>query len=207
MPGDWMSLSAVARLLGVHPGTVRNWSNQGVLPVHRTPGGHRRYHRSEIDLWMQSQNPSGHADANQIIQKALHSTRVQISDGCLNSETWYIKLDEEARQQYRQSGRELMQGLMGFLASDGKNAQEEAHALGYEYAARGRRHGLSVVEATHAFFFFRNLLMEAMFSVYEAALVSAPLAWSDMLRKITSYTDQIQLALLETYDAYERVIH
>jgi excisionase family DNA binding protein len=207
MPGDWLSLSGVARLLGVHPGTVRNWSNQGVLPVHRTQGGHRRYYRSEIDLWMQSQHPRGHADANQIIQKALQSTRVQIGEGRLNSESWYIKLDEEARQQYRQSGRELMQGLIGFLACDDASAKEEAHALGYEYAARGRRYGLSVVDSTHAFFFFRNLLMEAMFSVYEAALVNSPLAWSDMFRKITSYTDQIQLALLETYDAYERNSH
>lgn len=32
----------VARLLGVSPPAVVNWVNAGLLPAHRTPGGHRR---------------------------------------------------------------------------------------------------------------------------------------------------------------------
>ncbi len=40
---EWLSLSDAARLLGVHPSTVRLWSDKGVLPTHRTSGGHRRY--------------------------------------------------------------------------------------------------------------------------------------------------------------------
>ena len=54
MSGEWLSLSEIAELLGVHPSTVRSWSDQGRMPVHRTQGGHRRYRRSEIELWMQS---------------------------------------------------------------------------------------------------------------------------------------------------------
>jgi excisionase family DNA binding protein len=34
MPGDWLSLSEIATELGVHPSTVRNWADQGDLPVH-----------------------------------------------------------------------------------------------------------------------------------------------------------------------------
>ena len=98
----------------------------------------------------------------------------------------------------------LMQGLIDFLSSDGKLAQAEAHALGYEYASRGRRHGLSVTDTTNAFLFFRNILLESMLSVYEAAAVQSPFAWSDMFRKVNAFTDQILLALLETYDAFDR---
>lgn len=204
MPDDWLSLSEVADILGVHPSTVRSWSDQGALPVHRTQGGHRRYLRSEVELWMLSQSANGSGDARLVVQNALKNTRFRISEGRLSQEPWYIKLDGEAREQYRQSGRRLMQGLVDFLTSDGKLAEAEAHAIGYEYASRGRRHGLSVTDAADAFLFFRNTLLESMLAVYEAAAVQSPFAWSDMFRKINAFTDRIMLALLDTYEAYQR---
>jgi excisionase family DNA binding protein len=38
----------VAKFLGVSLPTVVNWVNQGLLPAHRTPGGHRRIARNDI---------------------------------------------------------------------------------------------------------------------------------------------------------------
>lgn len=201
---EWLSLSDVAGLLGIHPSTVRVWSDKGVLPVHRTQGGHRRYLRSELDLWMQSQRAGGTNEAHLVVHNALKNTRFQISEGRLVAEAWYAKLDDEAREQYRKSGRTLLDGLFSFLASDGKTAVAEAQALGYEYTSRGRRYGLSAAEAVHAFLFFRNVLMDSMLAVYEAASVQSPTAWSGMFRKINEFTDQILVTLLETYEAYER---
>jgi len=201
---EWLSLSDVAELLGVHPSTARLWSDKGALPVHRTQGGHRRYLRSEVDLWRQSQRTDGKNEAHLVVQNALRNTRFQVSEGHLAAEAWYSKLDDEAREQYRKSGRTLLEGLFSFLASHGKTAAAEAQSLGYEYASRGRRYGLSVAEAVHAFLFFRNVLMDSMLAVYEAAAVQSPEAWSDMFRKINEFTDQILVTLLETYEAYER---
>jgi excisionase family DNA binding protein len=204
MPDNWLNLSEVAELLGIHPSTVRNWSDQGLLPVHRTQGGHRRYRRSEVDLWMQSQRANGPSEMDLVVQNGLRNMRFQISDGPLNQQYWYQKLDEEARGQYRSSGRALVQGLLGYLASKEAEAATEAERLGYDYAARGRRCGLSVVDATHAFLYFRNLLTESMMTSYESASVRSPSAWSEMFRKITDFTDQILITLLETYEAYDR---
>lgn len=204
MPNNWLNLSEVAQLLGIHPSTVRNWSDQGVLPVHRTQGGHRRYLRSEMELWMHSQRANGPSEVDLVVQNGLRNLRFQISEGLIKEQEWYRKIDEEARNQYRSSGRALVQGLIGFLASKEKEARAESEALGYEYAARGRRCGLSVVDATQAFLFFRNLLIESMMTAYESASVRSPSAWSEMFRKITAFTDQILITLLETYDAYER---
>lgn len=201
---EWLSLSEAAEILGVHPGTVRNWSDHGVLPVHRTQGGHRRYLRTEMDLWLKSQRAAGPADLHQVAQNALRTTRLQISEGRLNAEAWYAKLDEEAREQYRQSGRALLQGMIDYLASNGDSADAEAQALGFEYASRGRRYGLNASEAVRAFLFFRNVLIESMLSVYEDASVHSPHAWGDMLRKTNAFTDGILLTLLETYEAYHR---
>jgi len=144
--------------------------------VHRTQGGHRRYLRGEIDLWMHSQGADGASEANLVVQNAVKNTRLQISEGRLNQEPWYARLDDDAREQYRRSGRTLMQGLVEYISADSKLAQAEAHAIGYEYASRGRRCGLSVAEAAHAFLFFRNMLLESMLSIYEAAAVPSPSA-------------------------------
>jgi excisionase family DNA binding protein len=204
MTDEWLSLSRVADILGVHPSTVRNWADQGRLPVHRTQGGHRRFRRSEVELCLQSQNAGHSLEVDQVVQSALRKTRLQIGEGRLEAEPWYHKLDDEARQQYRQSGRELLQGLMVELASAGDDSQAEARALGYEYASRGNRRGMSCAEATHAFLFFRNILLEGMFSVYESAAVRSPQIWSDMFRKVQAFTDQILITLLETYQVYQR---
>lgn len=204
IPVDWMSLSEAAAMLGVHPSTVRSWSDHGVLPVHRTQGGHRRYRRSEVELWVQSQSTNVNNDAHLVVQQALRNTRFQISEGRLKDEAWYARLEESDREQYRQSGRALLQGLIDYLATDGATADAEAQALGYEYASRGRRFGLDCPQAARAFMFFRNMLMESMLDVYESASVRSPHAWSDMMRKLTVFTDEILVTLLETYEAYHR---
>ena len=207
MPGDWLNLSETAKLLGVHPSTVRNWADQGQLPVHRTTGGHRRFKRSEVELWQQSQCKTGPDEAQMVVQNALKLTRFQITEGRLQAEDWYRKLDDEARNQYRLSGRNMMHGLSAYLSSQGEEANAEARSLGYEYATRGRRYGLSVLDATQAFLFFRNTLIDAMLNVYEAAAVSSSYAWSDMFRKINAFTDTIMVTLMETYEAFERGNH
>lgn len=200
----WLSLSEVAQELGVHPSTVRNWADQGRLPVHRTQGGHRRFKRSEVELCMDTRRAEGMDTMNEVVQSALRRTRLQISEGHLEKEGWYSKLDEEARSQYRQSGRYLLQGLISALSSTNNDASAEAHALAYEYASRGKRSGLTCAEAINAFLFFRSLLVESMFSVFESAAVHSPQAWGDMFRKINGFTDQILIHLIETFDSYQR---
>jgi excisionase family DNA binding protein len=205
MEDNWLSLGEVAQVLGVHPSTVRSWANHGKLPVHRTQGGHRRFKRSEVELCLDSRRAEGLEAMEQVVQDALRQTRVQISEGRLEEEVWYQKLDNDARSQYRQSGRYLLQGLiMAQMAKDPSGANAEARALAYEYASRGKRFGLTCSEATHAFLFFRSLLVDAMFLVYENAAIYSPQAWSDMFRRINTFTDQILITLIDTYEAYSR---
>jgi excisionase family DNA binding protein len=204
MPKDWLNLSEAAKVLGVHPSTVRNWADQGRLPVYRTQGKHRRFKRDEVELWLQSQQASAPNEASLVVQNALKQTRFRISEGRLEAEPWYQKLDLDARSQYRESGRILLQGLMNYMASNDDEADAEARSLGYEYATRGRRYGLNVSDATQAFLFFRNALIDAMLGVYESAAVRSPVVVSGMFRKINAFTDRILITLMETYAAFNR---
>jgi excisionase family DNA binding protein len=200
---DWLSLSGAAGMLGVHPSTVRLWSDKGAFPVHRTSGGHRRYLRSEVELWMKTSSEKHVMEPANAMQSAIGQMRMQIAEGRLEAEDWYQKLDDTARTQYRLSGMTLVHGLINYLSSEGADASSEAYALGYDYASRARRYGLGSVDATRAFLFFRNTLLEALVNAYENARVPPGLAWGKMLNKIHTFTDQILMDLLKTYQAFE----
>ena len=197
MTDEWLSLKGAADLLGVHPSTVRLWSNKGLLPVHLTQGGHRRYLRHEVELWRENRQQ---VEPGEMMQSVIRNVRVQIAEGKLEAEAWYQKLDADARMQYRESARSLFHGLMAFI-SDGENAAAESHAIGYEYASRARRYGLSYVEAARAFLFFRYTLIESVVSAYRKANVPS----QDILYKIHTFTDEILISLLETYQKLESV--
>lgn len=202
---EWLSLSDAARLLGVHPSTVRLWSDKGVLPTHRTSGGHRRYRRNEVLLWAKTAREI-RVEPENIMPTAMKNVRVQIGEAHLESEGWYQKLDEQARRQYRESAHTLAQGLMTYLSSENED-EFEAHAIGYEYASRARRYGLSEVDATRALLFFRNALIESVMKVFREANILSGKAWEDMLHKMHTFTDQILVSLLETYHKLENANH
>ncbi len=204
LPDEWLSLSQVAGVLGVHPSTVRTWADQGRLPVHRTQGGHRRFRRSEVDLCMNSAAAQGETDVDQVIQSALKRTRLQITEAHLEAEGWYLKLDSEAREQYRRGGRTLLQGLMAYNGSDEISGRAEARAIGYEYASIGRRCNLTIAESVHAFLFFRNALLNSMMDVYESASVRSSQAWKDMLHRMLFFTDLILITLIDTEGAFQK---
>ena len=195
MAGEWLSLKGAAELLGVHPSTVRLWSNKGLLPVHLTQGGHRRYLKQEVELWSANRQQ---VVPEEMMQLVIRKVRVQIADGKLEAQAWYQKLDANARLQYRESARSLFHGLMAFIA-DGEEASEEAHAIGYEYASRARRYGLSYVDAARAFLFFRYALTESVVDVYRRANIPS----HDMLYKIHTFTDEILISLLDMYHKLE----
>ena len=45
---ELLSIGEVAKAFGVHVATVRNWDRDGRIVSIRTPGGQRRFRRSEV---------------------------------------------------------------------------------------------------------------------------------------------------------------
>jgi len=54
---DWLTLGQAAKYLGVAQSTIRKWSDQGRVPAFYTPGGHRRYRRSDLDVFLERSGP------------------------------------------------------------------------------------------------------------------------------------------------------
>jgi excisionase family DNA binding protein len=56
---EWLTLGQAARFLGVAQSTLRKWSDQGRVPAFYTPGGHRRYKRSDLERFLERSGPGG----------------------------------------------------------------------------------------------------------------------------------------------------
>ena len=48
-PADWLSLGPASRALGIDPDTLRRWADAGRVRSFATPGGHRRFSRTDIN--------------------------------------------------------------------------------------------------------------------------------------------------------------
>ncbi len=56
---DWLTLGQAAKFLGVAQSTMRKWSDQGRVPAFYTPGGHRRYRRRDLEVFLERSGPGG----------------------------------------------------------------------------------------------------------------------------------------------------
>jgi excisionase family DNA binding protein len=57
-PPEWLTLGEAAKYLGVAQSTMRKWSDLGRVPAFYTPGGHRRYRRSDLDKFLDRSGPA-----------------------------------------------------------------------------------------------------------------------------------------------------
>ncbi|MCP9487227.1 MAG: response regulator [Gaiellaceae bacterium MAG52_C11] len=50
---DWLTLGRAATYLGVAQSTMRKWTDSGRVSSFKTPGGHRRYRRADLDQFLE----------------------------------------------------------------------------------------------------------------------------------------------------------
>jgi excisionase family DNA binding protein len=62
-----LTLGQAAKYLGVAQSTIRKWSDQGRVPAFYTPGGHRRYRRRDLDVFLERSGPGGTSQAGPLV--------------------------------------------------------------------------------------------------------------------------------------------
>jgi excisionase family DNA binding protein len=58
----FLNVGQAASYLGVSPASLRKWSDDGRVPVYRTPGGQRRYSVLDLDAFMESMRQPAPSD-------------------------------------------------------------------------------------------------------------------------------------------------
>jgi excisionase family DNA binding protein len=199
---DWVSLRQAAEILGVHPATVRNWADRGDLPSRRTPGGHRRFRRSDLLHYAETQGELQPIEVQIILQNALGQTRMQVGGGTLANVPWYTAMSESTRDALRQQGRAVLEELRRYMAAGAPDAQlADAIRLGKDYAVLLSADGLTLPQAMRGFLYFSDFVVNAILTWSEITVPRSTAEWATLLRHVNTFTNTMLLSIVEYYDA------
>ena len=198
---EWVSLRRAAEILGVHPATVRNWADKGDLASRRTPGGHRRFRRTELLQYAQTQGEVQPMEVQVIIQNALGQTRIHVGDGTLTDVPWYEAMSESTRQELRRYGRRVLEELRHYLAN---GAIDEgllaAINLGKEYAVVLTNDGLTLPQAVRGLFYFSDFVINSILTWSEINPPGTSTEWAILLRQVNTFIHAMLLSIIEYYE-------
>jgi len=200
----WLSLSEAARLLGVHPSTLRRWADRGSIPVSVTPGGHRRF--LEADLAALVSRPqavrASPANTGQIWgDYALVATRQRLF--AQPEPAWLAAFDADDRSEKRELGRRLMGLIMQHISApaDDETLLLEARSIAVRYAQNCLTVRLTAADGLKAIAFFRDTLTEVALQMPQVAPLDGE-AQLRLLRKVNQVFNMVQVALVEYYEQH-----
>lgn len=198
---EWVSLRQAADLLGVHPATVRNWADKGELASRRTPGGHRRFRKSDLLQQAAQQGELQPLEVQVIIQNALGQTRMQTGAGALGSEAWYSAMSENTREALRGQGRQVLESLRQYLAAGAPDAKlAAAITLGQGYAAMLAKDQLSLPQAVRGFLYFSDFVTNSILTWSEITPPRNASEWAHLLRQVNTFINTMLLSIIEYYE-------
>ena len=200
----WLTLSEAAKLLAIHPTTLRRWANSGDIPTLVTPGGHRRFAASDLARFARERSALRNVKefAGLWATKALAYTRQESM--ARHKDSWLVFYDEEARNRNRLLGQQLMGLTLQYLSSESNESVslallEEARRIGQQYAMNAKEQGLPLRATLEASIFFRDSLVETALQLPETANISSE-ANVRLLRRVNALLNAVHLAVAEVYD-------
>ncbi|MEW6580480.1 MAG: helix-turn-helix domain-containing protein [Chloroflexota bacterium] len=201
-PSEWVSLGEAAQIIGVHPATIRNWAEQGELPYRRTPGGHRRFRRADLEQWLASHRITQPIEAQVLVQSALGRARMEMGDReALARLGWFGRLTPDAREVMRRQGLRLMDALIDHLANPAASSgRETAHDIGLTYGRLLKSQGLSLSQALEGYFYFVDFLVDSVVQLAETSTARPQATWGATLRQVNLFTRAVLVSMVLVYE-------
>lgn len=194
---QWLSLRDACRLLDVSNTTLRQWADNGYLRVYRTPGGHRRFLRDDVDSFANAPERAqeqGRGDA--IEGSALRKIRRSLSRNDVLQQPWYQSVEEEGKVRMRLFGRRLLSLLLQEAGPRRRRQEllEEARLLGREYGTEMSERDVTLKDTIEAFVFFRTMVLDS----------TNPGTWG----RIIEAADKVLVGMAASYeDSTEKLLY
>ena len=160
---DLISISEASQILGVNEATLRQWTDEGKLAAFVTPGGHRRYSRSDLKKFTKSCHKTiGIKDLVTGIEDTTTRHR-EIARSFLDNSLQISRPGEEHQKKLAGLGRRLLALTARYAGEPARRdetlreAQEVAGGFGRLLAELG----LPLTSAASAFLMHREPIMQA----------------------------------------------
>ena len=197
---DWLTLSDASKRLNVHPATLRQWSDEGKVRTFRTPGGHRRFSRTDVERMLQMTPLRGAGLSSYVVSEVLQRTRQEIPAAM--EQSWATGIEEDDRVRRREDGRQLLKlaSQMIVPATPTPEQRAQAQQIGGQYGEMMARAGHALPDAVMAFMFFRDSLLETVFSLPETTGLDRD-ATLAIVRRINDLLKDVLRAMMDAHVA------
>ena len=198
---EWYTLSEASKVLGVHPATVRQWADEGKLATFRTPGGHRRFARTDIERLLQVSPVRGAGLQMYLVAETVERTRKGLPEALAHA-AWAQDLPEEERDRWRSAGRQLV-GLVAQLATRAElDAEQRQIALdfGRDYGRMMAGIGHNLPDTVLAFLFFRDSLLETVLQLPETTGLDRS-ATLKIVSRVNLLLNDVLRAMMDAHEA------
>lgn len=206
-----IGVTEAAKLLGVHPLTVRNWADKGHIPFFRTPGGHRRFRRGAL-VAFQSEMSHGTPEsaletaARLAVQSAIAAQRdaaqrdaaQKITVHKAQPEPWQTDMTDHQRDAMRSIGRNLLGLVIQYAAGNAdETVLNQGRDIGRRYGKFARQKAMSVSETVSMFNFFRDTIIDVTFESPSADLsASSP----QLYKRLNHFMNEVLVATVQAVE-------
>jgi excisionase family DNA binding protein len=186
---QWLSLRDACRMLDVSNTTIRQWADSGYLRVYRTPGGHRRFLRDDVEAFANAPGQAQEQEREDAIEgSALRRIRRRLSRDDMVKQPWYQSVEEEGKVRMRLFGRRLLSLLLQESGPRRRRQEllEEANLLGREYGTEMSDRSVTLKDTVEAFVFFRTMVLDS----------TNPSSWT----RIIEAADRVLVGVADSYE-------
>ena len=204
--GGWLSIREACAFLGVDQSTLRRWTNDGRVPVFKTPGGHRRYAREDLRALVVG-NPRKLGKPRVSRQELTSRTLSAYQDDYLKAareQKWFRAFGATSQEEHRQIGRRLVDLAIRYAAAPGQREErgellDEGREIGVHYGLSSARSGLTTSETIEVFLYFGYPVVKALLDVIEKEGLPARRA-SRLFIGIDDFIDEVLIAMIRAHE-------
>lgn len=160
VPDILISIHEASQMLGVSEVALRQWTDEGKIKAFITPGGHRRYSRSELKKLVTTQSKAlGIKDLVLKLEDSFEEHR-EISREAVE----HNKMSGESHDHLAQQGRLLLNLIIKYITDPSRRNEtiEEVRAVGREHGVMLADMGLPLSDSVEAFLVHRDPIISAV---------------------------------------------
>lgn len=160
---DLISISEASQMLGVNEATLRQWTDDGKLKAFVTPGGHRRYSKSDLKKFTGlSQKVLGIKDLVVELEDTTSRHR-EIARSFISGASHSVKPDEAHQRQLSDLGRRLLNLITRYVSEPAHREEtlDLAREVGGGFGGVLAELELPLTASVEAFLRHRATIMQA----------------------------------------------